>query len=73
MFLKSERKHNFVDCVLQEVTQKDTIYEALRYRFESDSFDTVPDLITYHVGGNLAISASSGAVISHPKFVKLCS
>ncbi|CAG7682931.1 unnamed protein product [Allacma fusca] len=51
----------------KDVVQKDTIYEQLRFRFESDSFDTVPDLITYHVGSGIAISAGSGALITNPR------
>jgi hypothetical protein len=47
--------------------QPDTIYEQLGYRFENESFTTVQDLITFHVGNKEPISAKSGAIISFPR------
>ena len=52
---------------LQIVLQPDTVYERVQYRFEEDSFDTVPDLITYYVGSGKPITAVSGARIQNPR------
>ncbi|RWS31108.1 Breast cancer anti-estrogen resistance protein 3-like protein [Leptotrombidium deliense] len=48
------------------VLQPYTVYERIQYTFEEDSFDTVPDLVTFYVGNRRPISAASGAVISRP-------
>ncbi|XP_050526522.1 breast cancer anti-estrogen resistance protein 3 homolog [Daktulosphaira vitifoliae] len=48
------------------VLQADTVYEHIQYRFEQDSFDTVPDLITFYVGSGQPISCGSLVRIRTP-------
>lgn len=48
------------------IMQPYTVYERVQYTFEDDSFDTIPDIITYYVGNKKAISQASGAIISEP-------
>lgn len=46
--------------------QPDTLYERVQYCFEKESFDSIPDFITYYVGSKCPLSESSGAIISRP-------
>ncbi|RWS10029.1 SH2 domain-containing protein 3C-like protein [Dinothrombium tinctorium] len=48
------------------ILQPYTVYERIQYTFEDDSFDTVPDLVTFYVGNRRPISVASGAIISRP-------
>lgn len=48
------------------ILQPDTLYERIQYCFERESFDTIPDFITYYVGSKCPLSESSGAIISRP-------
>ncbi|XP_035226871.1 breast cancer anti-estrogen resistance protein 3 homolog [Stegodyphus dumicola] len=48
------------------ILQPDTLYERIQYCFENDSFDSIPDFVTYYVGSKCPLSASSGAIISRP-------
>ncbi|CAO1367711.1 unnamed protein product [Diamesa hyperborea] len=46
--------------------QPETVYERVQFQFEDEPFDTVPDLITFYVGSDKAISIASGARIQTP-------
>lgn len=37
-----------------------TFYFRVQFQFEDEPFDTVPDLITFYVGSDKAISIASG-------------
>ncbi|XP_067131781.1 SH2 domain-containing protein 3C [Centruroides vittatus] len=60
-------KNSSLHFVINKVVfQPFTVYEKVQYQFEEDSFDTVPDLVTYYVGNKRAVSAASGAIINCP-------
>lgn len=48
------------------MTQKDTVYQRIQYKFEDEPFETVPDLITFYVGSGKPISSASQARIKSP-------
>lgn len=48
------------------ILNPDTVYERFQYCFEKESFDSIPDFITYYVGSRCPLSEASGVVISYP-------
>ncbi|GIX74533.1 breast cancer anti-estrogen resistance protein 3 homolog [Caerostris darwini] len=48
------------------ILNPDTVYERFQYCFEKESFDSIPDFITYYVGSKCPLSEASGVIISCP-------
>ncbi|XP_015907786.2 breast cancer anti-estrogen resistance protein 3 homolog [Parasteatoda tepidariorum] len=48
------------------IVQPDTVYERIQFCFEKESFDSIPDFITYYVGSRCPLSESSGVIICRP-------
>ncbi|GFS78327.1 breast cancer anti-estrogen resistance protein 3 homolog [Nephila pilipes] len=48
------------------ILNPDTVYERFQYCFEKESFDSIPDFITYYVGSRCPLSEASGVIISYP-------
>ncbi|XP_077301773.1 SH2 domain-containing protein 3C [Arctopsyche grandis] len=58
---------HFLHFVINRVViQPDTVYEHFQYQFESEAYDTVPDLVRSYVGSGKPISMASGARIQTP-------
>ena len=65
--VKSSAHNQCLHFVINKIIcQPHTVYERVQYCFEEESFDTVPDLITFYVGNKRPVSLASGAVISRP-------
>ncbi|XP_050444364.1 breast cancer anti-estrogen resistance protein 3 homolog [Adelges cooleyi] len=63
----SNFNHQVLHFVINKVVlEADSVYKRVQYRFEQDSFDTVPDLITFYVGSGQPISCGSLVRIRTP-------